>query len=277
MNVMKKVKVKDFFVGEKEPLCVISGPCIIESEEHAFYCAKTLKEIFKKKKSNLIFKASFDKANRSSINSFRGPGIKEGLRILKKIKNELSLPVLTDFHLPQQAEEIAEVCDILQIPAFLCRQTDMIEAAAKTGLPLHFKKGQFMSPYDMKNVVEKALYFKNESIILTDRGTSFGYNSLISDMTSIQIMKTFGFPVGFDGTHSLQKPGGLGQITGGNREFAETLCRAAVASGANLLFCETHPDPKNAKSDAATVLGFELFEKIVDDVEKIYALIQSLK
>lgn len=274
---MKKVKIKDFYVGEGEPLCVFSGPCIIESEEHALHCAKSLKKLFSKKNINFVFKASFDKANRSSIDSYRGPGIEKGLKILKKIKKELDLAVITDFHLPEQAEMVAEVCDVLQVPAFLCRQTDMISSAAKTLLPILFKKGQFMAPYDMKNVIEKALYYKNDSLILTERGVSFGYNNLIVDMTSFPIMQSLGFPVCFDATHSVQKPGALGNMSGGTREHIPTLTKAAIAAGCNLLFLESHPDPKNAKSDSATVLGYEALQKLMDDVEKLYPLIQSLK
>lgn len=274
---MQKVKIKNFYVGENEKLCVISGPCVIESREHAFYCARELKKIFSKREMNFIFKASFDKANRSSIDSFRGPGMEEGLKILSEIKKELDLAVVTDFHLPEQAEMVGSVCDVLQIPAFLCRQTDMIASAAKTNLPLLIKKGQFMSPYDMKNIIEKAKFYKNESLILTERGVSFGYNTLIVDMTSFPIMKSLGFPVCFDATHSAQKPGSLGNATGGNREHIPTLTKAAIASGCNLLFLESHPEPQNAKSDSATVLGYDALKKLLDDVGKIYPLIQSLK
>lgn len=273
---MNKVKIKDFYIGEKEPLCVITGPCVIESKEHAFLCAKSLKEMFSGLNINFVFKASFDKANRSSINSFRGPGIEKGLQILKEIKDKLSLPITTDIHLPEQAKEAKEVCDILQIPAFLCRQTDLIKAAAETLLPLHIKKAQFMSPYDMRTVVEKALFFGNNNLILTDRGTSFGYNNLISDMTSIPIMKKMGFPVGFDASHSVQKPAALGNISGGEREFIPTLAKAAIASGANLIFIESHPDPKNAKCDSATVMPYAELSKLLHDLEKIYKVINEL-
>lgn len=272
---MQKVKIKDFYIGEKEPLCVISGPCIIESEEHAFFCAKSLKELFSKFNINFIFKASFDKANRSSINSFRGPGLEEGLKIIKNIREKLKIPINTDIHLPEQASQAAEVSDILQIPAFLCRQTDLLVSAANTGLPIHIKKAQFMSPYDMKNVVDKVLFCGNKNLILTDRGTSFGYNNLISDMTSIPIMKSFGFPVGFDASHSVQKPGGAGHMSGGAREFIPTLAKAAVASGTNLIFIESHPDPKNAKSDSATVMPFDQLEKLMKELEKIYEVVQE--
>jgi 2-dehydro-3-deoxyphosphooctonate aldolase (KDO 8-P synthase) len=272
---MHKIKIKDFYIGEKEPLCLISGPCVIESKEHAFSCASQLKKLLSKTKVNFIFKASFDKANRSSIESFRGPGIEEGLKILRYIKEKLDLPVTTDIHLPYQAPLVAKVCDLIQIPAFLCRQTDLIVAAANTLLPLHIKKGQFMSPYDMKNVIDKALFCKNNDLILTDRGTSFGYNNLISDMTSIPIMKSFGFPVGFDASHSVQKPGGQGHMSGGAREFIPTLAKAAVAAGANLLFIESHPDPMKAKSDSQTVLPFDELENLVFQAEKIYEIVKG--
>ena len=274
---MKKVKINDFYIGDKEPLCVISGPCIIESEDHAFFCAKFLKDMFSNFNINFIFKASFDKANRSSINSFRGPGMEEGLRILEKIKKELqNLPVVTDIHLPEQAKVVSKVCDVIQIPAFLSRQTDLICSAAKTNLPIHIKKGQFMSPFDMKNVVEKALFYGNENIILTDRGTSFGYNNLISDMTAIPIMKSFGFPVGFDASHSVQKPGGQGHMSGGAREFIPTLTKSAIAAGCNLIFIESHPDPKNAKSDSATVMPFDELKKLMYEIEKLYSIMLTL-
>jgi 2-dehydro-3-deoxyphosphooctonate aldolase (KDO 8-P synthase) len=272
---MHKIKIKDFYIGESEPLCVISGPCVIESKEHTIFCAESLKEIFSHFNINFIFKASFDKANRSSIHSFRGPGIEKGLEIIKFIKENLNLPVITDIHLPEHAAKSAEICDLLQIPAFLCRQTDLIVAAAKTKLPIHIKKAQFMSPHDMKNVVDKLISSGNNDIILTDRGTSFGYNNLISDMTSIPIMKSFGFPVGYDASHSVQKPGGADHTSGGAREFIPILTKAAVVSGANVIYIESHPDPKNAKSDSATVMPFDQLSKLMGEIEKIYDVIKE--
>lgn len=273
---MKKVKIKNFFIGEKEPLCIISGPCVIESEQHTLQCARFLKDLFSKFQINLVFKASFDKANRSSIESFRGPGIKEGLKILSKVKEELNIPIITDIHLPEHAQEAAKICDIIQIPAFLCRQTDLIVEAAKTQKPLLFKKGQFLSPLDMKNVIDKALHFDNSDLLLTDRGTFFGYNNLVSDFTSIPIMKSFGFPVGFDATHSVQKPGKEGNQSGGSREFIPYLTKAAVAVGANFLFLETHPDPKNAKSDSFNVFAFKDLPLLLKETLAIYKTVEAL-
>jgi 2-dehydro-3-deoxyphosphooctonate aldolase (KDO 8-P synthase) len=273
---MKKIKIKDFYIGKGEKLCVISGPCVIENKEHAIKSAKALKEIFKNFDINFIFKASYDKANRSSINSFRGPGINKGLKILKEIKETLNIPILTDIHHPEEAFKAAEVSDIIQIPAFLSRQTDLLTAAAKTKAAINVKKGQFMSPHDMKNAVEKILFFNNKKIILTDRGTSFGYNNLISDMRAIPIMQTFGFPVCFDASHSTQKPSSLGSFSGGAKEFIPTLAKSAVAAGCNLLYIESHSDPSKAKCDSKTVMPFDDLKKLLYDVEKLYKTILEI-
>ena len=267
---MKNVKVADFSVGKGEPLTIITGPCVIESEEFSLETARHLKKLLSSYPVNFIYKSSFDKANRSAISSFRGPGLKEGLRILQKVKDELNVPVVTDIHLPEQAAPTAEVCDILQIPAFLCRQTDLLVAAAKTGCVVQVKKGQFLSPWDMKNVVEKIESAGSEKIILVDRGTSFGYQNLVSDMRAIPVMQDLGYPVCFDGTHSVQLPGGLGASSGGQREFIETLSKAALASGANALFIEAHPNPEKAKSDAASQLSFSEFETLLPKLLRIY-------
>jgi 2-dehydro-3-deoxyphosphooctonate aldolase (KDO 8-P synthase) len=274
---MKSVKVKDFQIGKKEPLVVISGPCVIESEEHALQAALALKKMFNKLGIPLIYKSSYDKANRSSFHSFRGPGLEEGLRILEKIKRECDVPVLTDVHSPEEAKAAGEVCDVIQIPAFLCRQTDLIVAAAETGAVVNVKKGQFMAPWDMGNVVEKLLAAGNDRIILTDRGTTFGYNNLVSDMRAIPIMQRFGFPVCFDASHSVQLPGGLGQSSGGQREFIPTLSRAAIAAGANCLFIESHPQPGLAKSDRESVMGFDDLEKLIDELVRIHEIVQGLE
>jgi 2-dehydro-3-deoxyphosphooctonate aldolase (KDO 8-P synthase) len=271
---MQKIKIKDFFISD-ETLTFISGPCVIESEDHTFYCAKMLKEIFKDFDFNFIFKASFDKANRSSINSFRGPGIKKGLEILKKIKKELDIAVTSDIHEPNQASFVKDVVDIIQIPAFLCRQTDLLIEAGKTKLPVHVKKGQFLSPWDMKNVIDKILSTGNKNIILTDRGTSFGYNNLVSDFRAIPIMKSFGYPVGFDASHSTQLPNANQTSSGGQKEFIPHLAKAAVVVGADLIFIETHPNPKEAKSDSATVMDFEALKTLLSDIEKIYSAIKN--
>lgn len=271
---MHCVEVGDFSIGDGHPLAVISGPCVIESESHTMRAAEHLKKMFADTPINFIFKCSYDKANRTSIHSFRGPGIVEGLRILEKVKRELDLPVLTDVHHPHEAAAVAEVCDVLQIPAFLCRQTDLILAVAETGKPINVKKGQFMAPWDMKNVVEKIRLTGNNNIILTDRGVTFGYNNLVADMRSIPIMQSFGVPTCFDATHSVQLPGGAGSASGGNREYIPVLAKAAVAAGANCLFIETHPDPQQAKSDAATVLDFKDLPALLDLLNRLYAVVQ---
>lgn len=249
---------------------LIAGPCVIESEENVMYIAKTITEIAERLDLDYYFKASFDKANRTSISSYRGPGIEEGLRILKKVKDTYGLKICTDIHEPWQAEKVAEVCDIIQIPAFLCRQTDLLVAAAKTGKLINVKKAQFLAPWDMKNVVNKLEEAGNSNIMLCERGTTFGYNTLVVDMTGIVEMKKFGYPVVFDATHSVQKPGGKGNATGGNRENVEPLAKAAVAAGADALFFEVHPDPDHAKSDGPNMVGLDEFEELLKRVIKVY-------
>jgi 2-dehydro-3-deoxyphosphooctonate aldolase (KDO 8-P synthase) len=267
---MKRVPIRHFFVGDSEPLTVFCGPCVIESESFALKAAEELQNIFRKHPFQLVFKASYDKANRSSIHSFRGVGIDEGLRILQRIQKEFGLPVVSDVHSPEEAAIAGQVLDVLQIPAFLCRQTDLIAAAGKTPAAVKVKKGQFLSPWEMKNVVEKLLSCGNDKIILTDRGTSFGYNNLVCDMRAIPIMQGFGFPVCFDATHAVQLPGGLGTSSGGQREFIPTLAKAAIGAGCNALFLEAHPDPTHAKSDAATVLPYDMLRTLLSQVEKLY-------
>lgn len=273
---IEQVPVRDFLIGPGQPLTVICGPCVIEDEAFTLQAAETLQEIFSAFPIQLIFKASYDKANRSSLHSFRGPGIDEGLRILQKVQNEYHLPVLTDIHTPEEAKIAGAVCDCIQIPAFLCRQTDLLVAAAQTQALINVKKGQFLAPWDMKNVVEKITECGHRKILLTDRGTMFGYNNLVSDMRSIPIMQRFGFPVCFDATHSAQLPGGLGTTTGGQREFIPHLAKAAVAAGCNVLFLEAHPDPLNAKSDAATVFPFQELKSLLSQLLKIYDAVQCL-
>lgn len=249
---------------------LIAGPCVIESEEITYNIAKSLKDIAQRLNLDLYFKASFDKANRTSVSSFRGPGIDEGLRILKRIKDELGLKIVTDIHEPWQAQKVAEVADMLQIPAFLCRQTDLLVAAAKTGKLINVKKGQFLAPWDMKNVVNKLEESGNKNIMLCERGTSFGYNTLVVDMTGIYEMKKFGYPVVFDATHSVQKPGGKGTSTGGNRQYIETLSKAAVAAGADALFFEVHPNPDEALSDGPNMIKLDEFETLLTKLIKVY-------
>jgi len=267
---MQLVPIKNFLVGEKQPLTIFCGPCVIESEDFTLRVAEQLKEIFSHYPFQFVFKASYDKANRTSIHSFRGPGLGEGLKILERVQKELDLPVLTDIHSPSDAKRAGDVCDVIQIPAFLCRQTDLLIAAANTKATINVKKGQFLAPWDMKNVVEKLLECGNNRIILTDRGTTFGYNNLVSDMRAIPVMQQFGFPVCFDATHSAQLPGGLSSTTGGQREFIPTLAKSALAAGANALFMEAHPDPAHAKSDASTVLNFDTLKKLLTQAEKLY-------
>ena len=251
-------------------LQLIAGPCVIESEENIMLIAKELKEIAERVDVDFYFKASFDKANRTSITSYRGPGIDEGLRILKRVKDELGLKICTDIHEPWQAEKAAEVADIIQIPAFLCRQTDLLVAAAKTGKIINVKKAQFLAPWDMANVVKKLEDSGNKNIMLCERGTTFGYNTLVVDMTGIIEMKKFGYPVVMDATHSVQKPGGKGTATGGNRENVEPLAKAAVAVGADALFFEVHPDPDNALSDGPNMVKLDEFEELLKRVKKVF-------
>lgn len=249
---------------------LIAGPCVIESEEMVLQIAKRMKTVTEKLQIPYTFKASFDKANRTSINSFRGPGIEEGLQILKRVKDEYQLSVCTDIHEPWQAEKAAQVADILQIPAFLCRQTDLLIAAAKTGKCINIKKAQFLAPWDMKNCVEKVRESGNDNVMLCERGTSFGYNTLVVDMTGLRVMKQFNVPVIFDATHSVQKPGGNGTSTGGNREFVEYLAKAALAVGVDGLFMETHPDPNQALSDGPNMVPLDQMENLLKKLIKVY-------
>jgi 2-dehydro-3-deoxyphosphooctonate aldolase (KDO 8-P synthase) len=271
MESMKNVSIGNFSIGEGEPLVVISGPCVIESEEHALNAAGTLCEIFSHfKEIHWIFKSSYDKANRSAKSSFRGPGLIKGLQILQRIKREFGIPILTDVHSAEEATIAGKVCDIIQIPAFLCRQTDLLLAAGSSGAVINIKKGQFMAPWDMSNAIDKILSAGNDKIILTERGTSFGYNNLVSDMRSIPIMQQLGFPVCFDASHSVQLPGGLKTESSGQREFIPTLSKAAIASGCNCLFIESHPDPAHAKSDKDSVFPFSALPQLLQEIIPIY-------
>ncbi|MHC4743561.1 MAG: 3-deoxy-8-phosphooctulonate synthase [Planctomycetota bacterium] len=266
--------IGDIEIGLNAPLFLMAGPCVIETEDICLGIAERLTEIAGATDVPIIFKASFDKANRSSITSFRGPGLERGLEILSAIHKETGLAVMTDIHEPAQASAAAEVVDCLQVPAFLCRQTDLLTACARTGKPVSVKKGQFLSPDEMKNVVEKIRAFDNEKIILTERGTFFGYNRLVNDMTAIETMKALGAPVVFDATHSTQQPGGLGDATAGRREMAPVLARAATAAGANGLFLEVHTDPANAKSDGATIMPIDWLEDLLKVCREIFNLIR---
>jgi 2-dehydro-3-deoxyphosphooctonate aldolase (KDO 8-P synthase) len=257
------MKLCGFEAGLEQPFFLIAGPCVIESEQLALETAHRLKEITHRLGINFIYKSSFDKANRSSIDSFRGPGMEEGLRILQRVKETVGVPVLTDVHEDTDVKAVAEVVDVLQTPAFLCRQTNYITRVAKTGLPVNIKKGQFLSPWEMKNVTDKAKSTGNEQIMVCERGASFGYNNLVSDMRSLAILRATGCPVVFDGTHSVQLPGGQGTSSGGQREFIPVLARAAVAVGVSGLFLETHPDPANAKSDGPNAWPLERMEELL--------------
>ncbi len=269
--------IGDVKVGLDAPLFVMAGPCVIESEKGCLEIAERLVQISERTGTPMIFKASFDKANRSSISSFRGPGLAEGMKILAKVRAVSGLPVMTDVHEPAQAAEAAQTVDCLQVPAFLCRQTDLLCACAETGRPISVKKGQFLSPTEMGNVVEKIRACKNDRIILTERGTFFGYNRLVNDMTGLAVMQQFGCPVVFDATHSTQQPGGLGAASGGRREMAPLLARAAVAAGANGLFLEVHPEPDKALSDAASILPLDWLEELVRVCSGIFEIVHGRK
>jgi 2-dehydro-3-deoxyphosphooctonate aldolase (KDO 8-P synthase) len=272
---MQNIYVKDFIIGKNQPLTFICGPCVIEDEALAIDAAIFLKSLFLKYEVNFIYKSSFDKANRSSISSYRGPGIKKGLKILEKIKSKFDLPIISDVHSVDDVEMASNVCDILQIPAFLCRQTDLLTKSAKTGCVINVKKGQFVSPMEMKNTINKVLSCDNNQIILTERGTTFGYNNLISDMRSIPIMQSFGYPVCFDASHSVQMPGGEKTISGGDTKFIPYLAKAALAVGANALFIEAHPDPKNALCDSFSQMSFNNLEEHVKNFIEIYDVINK--
>jgi len=262
-------------VGIDQPLFLLAGPCVIESEAMALSTATQLKQITDKLGIPFIYKSSFDKANRSSIDSFRGLGMAEGLRILQKIKDEVGVPVITDVHEDTPMDEVAEVVDVLQTPAFLCRQTNFILKAAAAGIPVNIKKGQFMAPWDMKHVVDKARTTGNQQIMVCDRGVSFGYNNLVSDMRALAVMRETECPVVFDATHSVQLPGGQGTTSGGQREHVPVLARAAVAAGVAGVFMETHPDPANAKSDGPNAWPLDKMEALLTRLKGIDELVKS--
>lgn len=276
MSYQRKVKVGNFEISNNLPLSVIAGPCQMESEDHAMFMAEKLVEVTEKLGVNFVFKTSFDKANRSSVSGKRGVGLEGSLKVFEKIKKTFGCPIVTDVHTSEQCGAIADYVDILQIPAFLCRQTDLLEAAANTGKVVKIKKGQFLAPWDMKNVVKKFDHFGNENILFTERGVSFGYNTLVSDMRSLKIMAETGVPVVFDATHSVQQPGGKGESSGGQREFVEPLSRAAVAVGIAALYLEVHQDPDNAPSDGPNMIYLDKFEEFLDRIMKFDQLSKSL-
>jgi 2-dehydro-3-deoxyphosphooctonate aldolase (KDO 8-P synthase) len=271
----REITINSLHLGGANPLFLIAGPCVIESEAHARKMAEEIARIAADAGIPYIFKASYDKANRSSMKSFRGPGLKEGLRILAKIKHELDVPILTDIHESSQAAPAAVVCDILQIPAFLSRQTDLLEAAAKTGRIVNVKKAQFLSPWDMSNVVEKIAASGNDKIILTERGASFGYQNLVVDMRSFPILQKLGYPVVFDVTHSVQLPGGQGDASGGQPEFIEPLARAGVAAGVDGIFLETHDNPQSALSDGANALPLPQLPELLSRLKQLSGVVRS--
>ncbi len=275
MPLDKTFSINSIRFGGNAPLFLIAGPCVIESEAHAMSMAERLGAITRELGVPYVFKASYDKANRTSLSSFRGPGLQEGLRILKKIKNETGLPVLTDVHDLSEVGPAAEICDILQIPAFLCRQTDLLVAAGRSGRVVNIKKGQFLSPWEIGNAAEKVAGTGNEEIILTERGSSFGYQNLVVDMRSFPVMRKLGYPVVFDVTHSVQLPGGEGKSSGGQPEFIEPLARAGVAAGVDGLFLEVHDNPAKALSDGTNALPLAQFRPLLERIVKIATLVRE--
>lgn len=272
----KLVNIKNISVGKGYPLLFIAGPCVIESHESCLMLAEKLKVVFESQKVSFIFKASYDKANRTSINSYRGPGVKEGMKILSDIKKRLDIPVLSDVHCKEDIPAVAGILDVIQIPAFLCRQTDLILSAGGTGKPINIKKGQFLSPWDMKAIIEKIQSTGNEDILLTERGTCFGYNNLVSDMRSLVVMRELGYPVIYDATHSVQLPGGQGNASGGERNMVAPLARAAVATGCDGVFLEVHETPEKALSDASTMLHLKDLSGLVEQVLEIHKIVRTI-
>ena len=271
----KIVKVTDTVSFGTDTLTLMAGPCVIESHEACLELAEALVGLTTKLGIPYVFKASFDKANRTSLSAYRGPGLEKGLETLAEIKSRFNVPIVTDIHEPWQCEPVAEVCDILQIPAFLCRQTDLVVAAAKTGRVINVKKGQFMAPEDMVNVVRKIESEGNNRIVLIERGASFGYHNLVADMRSLLVMRELGYPVVFDATHSVQRPGGLGSGSGGDGRWAPALARAAVATGVDGLFMETHFNPPEALSDAANAIAFSALEDLLKKLQNINAIVKN--
>ncbi|MGD9034129.1 MAG: 3-deoxy-8-phosphooctulonate synthase [Desulfobacteraceae bacterium] len=270
------IQIGNLTIEESGPLFLIAGPCVIEDEETTSMVASFLKETSEVMDLPVIFKTSYDKANRTSFDSFRGPGVDKGLEIIQRVKEETGLPVLSDVHEMSEIEKAAKVLDVIQIPAFLCRQTNLIMSAAGTGLPINLKKGQFLSPWEMEPAIHKITSTGNRKLLITERGISFGYNNLVVDMRSIAIMKDFGFPVVFDATHSVQLPGGSGASSGGQREFVEYLSRAAVAAGANGVFMEVHPNPESALCDGPNSLPLDQVMPLLDMLKKIHRLVRSV-
>lgn len=270
---VREVPVAGVTVGGDHPPVVIAGPCVIEDEETVFHIASQLRDLCRSLGLPLIFKSSFDKANRSSLSSYRGPGLEKGLRVLAEVKSRFHLPVISDVHSVDEVHQAAKVLDVIQIPAFLCRQTDLILSASATGRAVNIKKGQFLAPWDVKNIIEKFVSTGNHNLIITERGTTFGYNNLVVDFRGLPIMRSFSYPVIFDVTHSIQLPGGQGSCSGGQREFAEPLARAAVSVGVDGLFMEVHPDPDSALCDGPNMLPLTALPKLLSAVKGIHHLL----
>jgi len=270
----KNIKIGDLVIGAHGPFFVISGPCVIENEAKTLEIAHFLRKTSEELGIAVIFKTSYDKANRTSLDSYRGPGINKGLEIIRKVKEETGLPVLSDVHNKDEVEQVTGILDIIQIPAFLCRQTDLLIAAAQTGIPINIKKGQFLSPYEIGPAIEKVTSTGNQSVMVTERGSSFGYNNLVVDIRSIAIMKKFGFPVVFDATHSVQLPGGQGTSSGGQREFVSYLSRAAIAAGADGVFIEIHADPDSALCDGPNSLPLDEVRPLLKTLKEIHGLVR---
>ena len=271
----KQISLKKFNVSNDLPFFLISGPCQLENRDHAMFMAEEIKKITDKLEINLVYKTSFDKANRTSLKSERGIGLDKSIKVFEEIKRNFNLPILTDVHSPEQCNQVKNVVDIIQIPAFLCRQTDLLISAAKTNLIVNIKKGQFLAPWDMKNVIKKISDSNNDNILVTERGVSFGYNTLVSDMRSISILKKEQYPVIFDATHSVQQPGGKGDSSGGEREFIYDLSKAAIAVGVAGLFLEVHDDPDNAPSDGPNMLRLSDLENFLNNIKKIDDLVKQ--
>lgn len=273
---MRKIVINNIETGKDYLPLIIAGPCVIENEDITFYTAMTLKEICSEIGLPLVFKSSFDKANRTSLSSYRGTGLDKGLRILSEVKNKFGIPVISDIHSVDEVKPAAEVLDMLQIPAFLCRQTDIILAASNTGKPVNIKKGQFLAPWDIKNIIEKFTSTGNHNLFITERGSSFGYNNLVVDFRAFPIIRSYGYPVIFDVTHSLQLPGGQGSSSGGQREFAEPLARAAVAAGVDGLFMEVHPEPEKALCDGPNMIRLDELKKLLIKIKAIHEALNIL-
>lgn len=273
--MVKIVKIGHIEIGGNRPLVLIAGPCVIESEDQVRKTIEGLKEITGEINIPFIFKSSYDKANRTSIKSYRGPGLDKGLEILEKVKREFDIPLLVDVHQIEEVKLVSKVADILQVPAFLCRQTDLIISIAKTGKPINVKKGQFLAPWDMQNVIEKIESTGNKNILLTERGSCFGYNNLVVDMKSLPIIRSFGYPVVFDATHSVQKPGGKGTTTAGEREYVPFLAQAAVATGIDGLFLEVHPQPEKALSDGPNMIRLSRVKELLEKLIKIDKVVKT--